>query len=101
MKAVEVIADAIWSTLAKQAYEGHPMTTNGYVAPEMNVIDGHFDIDAVAEAILRELTGRVDRFEVISEAGRLMVNYDVSVALDLQDDGRTLKVFMRKRQVKG
>jgi len=44
-------------------------------------------------------TEKVTRFEVISylsreEAGRLIVRYNVDIELSLQDDGRTLKVFM-------
>lgn len=41
----------------------------------------------------------ITRFEVISDAGRLIVRYDVEVSLSFQDDGRTLKVFMRDRAV--
>lgn len=43
----------------------------------------------------------VTRFEVIDHTlvadpvGRIVVKYDVKVELSLQDDGRTLKVFLR------
>jgi hypothetical protein len=39
----------------------------------------------------------VTRFEVIDQGGRALVRYGVSVALSYQDDGRTLKVFLRER----
>lgn len=42
----------------------------------------------------------VNRVEVIDEAGRSYVNWHSknSVHADLQDEGRTLKVFVSKRQ---
>lgn len=48
-------------------------------------------------------TSKVTSFEVIDHraaafeaglAGRAMVKYDVKIELSLQDDGKTLKVFM-------
>ena len=42
-------------------------------------------------------TGNVTRFEVIDEQGRAYVRYDVGVTLSYQDDGRTLKVFIKKK----
>lgn len=44
-------------------------------------------------------TDKVTRFEVIdftSEGvGRVLVRYGVNVEVDIQDDGRTMKVFLR------
>lgn len=41
----------------------------------------------------------VTRFEVIDHtsngAGRILVRYGVKVAVDFQDDGRTMKVFLQ------
>lgn len=42
-------------------------------------------------------TSKVTRFEVITEEGRVYVRYGVNVDLSLQDDGRTLKVFLNER----
>lgn len=42
-------------------------------------------------------TAKVTRFEVITEEGRVYVRYGVNVDLSLQDDGRTLKVFLNER----
>lgn len=47
---------------------------------------------------------KVDRFEVIDETGRAYVKGSiygspVKVELSVQDDGRTLKVFVEKREV--
>lgn len=39
-------------------------------------------------------TGKVTRFEVIDQTGRALTRYGVSVKVALQDDGRTLKVFL-------
>jgi hypothetical protein len=39
----------------------------------------------------------VTRIEVIDETGRSYVRYGVSVELSYQDEGRTLKVFVRSR----
>ncbi len=40
-------------------------------------------------------TGKVTRFEVIDKDGRSYVTYDVSsIRFSLQDDGRTIKVFI-------
>lgn len=47
-------------------------------------------------------TDSVTRFEVIDHtkngAGRVVVKYDVAVELSLQDDNRTLKVFLTDPQ---
>lgn len=40
-------------------------------------------------------TGKVTRFEVIDDEGRAYVKYGVVVELSLQDDSRTLKVFIK------
>lgn len=42
---------------------------------------------------------KVARFEVIDETGRAMVKYGVSVKLSYQDDGRTLKVFLKDKNL--
>jgi hypothetical protein len=42
-------------------------------------------------------TQRVTRFEVIDENGRAYVRYGVSVELSLQDNDRTLKIFVQAR----
>ncbi len=48
-------------------------------------------------------TGKVTRFEVINHtstgAGRDYIRYGVAVRLDLQDDGRTLKVFLTDSEI--
>ena len=51
------------------------------------------------EEILNELLPLVTRVEVIDEKGRSYVNSDKDniVTLILQDDGRTLKVFIDKQ----
>ncbi len=43
---------------------------------------------------LQELERKVTRFEVIDKDGRAYVRRNVKVELSLQDDGRTLKVFI-------
>ncbi len=46
---------------------------------------------------------KVTRFEVIehtsTSVGRAYVKYGVSVSLDIQDDGRTLKVFISDSEI--
>lgn len=43
-------------------------------------------------------TSQITRLEVIDDTGRAFVSWDLaSVELSYQDDGRTLKVFIRKR----
>ncbi len=39
----------------------------------------------------------VTRFEVIADGGRAITKYDQHVELSLQDEGRTLKVFLTDR----
>lgn len=41
-------------------------------------------------------TDKVTRFEVIDNTGRIIVLYCVKIMLSLQDDDRTLKVFVNK-----
>ena len=40
------------------------------------------------------------RFEVIDEEGRQYVRYDVDVEFSMQDDNKTLKIFVNKRKEK-
>ena len=40
---------------------------------------------------------KVTRVEVIDETGRKFVKWNVNVVADLQDDGRTLKLFISER----
>jgi hypothetical protein len=42
--------------------------------------------------------GAVTRFEVTDATGRAMVRYGVSVEVHVQDEGRTLKVFLTDRE---
>jgi hypothetical protein len=39
----------------------------------------------------------VTRFEVIDKVGRVYVKYDVEVVESIQDEGRTLKMFIKDR----
>ncbi len=39
-------------------------------------------------------TNKVTRFEVIDQSGRKLVRYDIKLDLSLQDNGKTLKVFL-------
>jgi|TARA_B110000495_G_C22818550_1_gene477809 hypothetical protein len=43
----------------------------------------------------------INRFEVIDETGRVIVRHGVSVELNYQDDGKTLKVFLQDIKLKG
>jgi hypothetical protein len=40
----------------------------------------------------------VTRFEVIDESGRAYITRNVTVDLSMQDDNRTLKVFVKGRE---
>ena len=42
-------------------------------------------------------TNKVTRLEVIDKNGRVLTYYDVSVKYQLQDDGRTLKIFVENK----
>lgn len=50
-------------------------------------------IEAARQEGLNAAMEKVTRFEVINK-GREMVKYDISLELSLQDEGRTLKVFL-------
>ena len=43
----------------------------------------------------------INRFELIDETGRVIVKYDVSVELNYQDDGKTLRVFLKDKKLRG
>jgi hypothetical protein len=45
-------------------------------------------------------TETVNRLEVISNQGRLLVLYDVELELSFQDDNRTLKIFLKPHEPK-
>jgi len=40
---------------------------------------------------------KVTRFEVIDDSGRVLVRYGIKIELHLQDDDRTLKVFLTSK----
>jgi hypothetical protein len=50
------------------------------------------DIDTINEAFKN-----VTRFEVIDDSGRALVRYGIKVELSLQDETRTLKVFLTSK----
>jgi|TARA_B110000977_G_scaffold23085_1_gene27766 hypothetical protein len=52
-----------------------------------------------ADRRIRDKT--INRFELIDETGRVVVKYDVSVELNYQDDGKTLKVFLKDKKLRG
>lgn len=45
-------------------------------------------------------TSKITRFEVIDENGRVYVRHGVSLEVYLQDDGKTLKVFINHNEIK-
>jgi len=47
---------------------------------------------------LSAMFDQVTRLEVIDEDGRVYVRYDLEVQVQLQDDERTLKIFVQKRK---
>lgn len=47
--------------------------------------------------IINESFKHVTRFEVIDESGRALVRYGVKVKLSLQDEIRTLKIFLTSK----
>ena len=49
----------------------------------------------------RKSEDRVTRLEVIDETGRVYVKYGVAVELSYQDEGKTLKVFVRSMGAEG
>jgi calcineurin-like phosphoesterase family protein len=44
---------------------------------------------------INESLKQVTRFEVIDDSGRALVRYGISTELSVQDEGRTLKVFLK------
>lgn len=44
-------------------------------------------------------TDKVTRFEVIDKTGRAYTKHGVQVELSIQDDGRTLKVFIYEPKI--
>jgi len=40
---------------------------------------------------------RVTRVEVIDDTGRVLVRYNQEVVLSIQDEGKTLKLFIEER----
>ena len=52
-----------------------------------------------ADRRIRDKT--INRFELIDETGRVVVKYGVSVELLYQDDGKTLKVFLKDKKLRG
>ena len=57
-------------------------------------------VNKVTEAVAIVEHPNLTRIEVIDETGRAYVRRGVSVTLSYQDDGRTLKVFVKERAKK-
>lgn len=55
----------------------------------------HASYRVARQRILEKAAGKVTRFEVIDDKGRSYSKWGVSVELSYQDDGRTLKAFVR------
>ena len=51
----------------------------------------------VADNTINNRYKDVTRFEVIDNVGRIYVKYDVEVVESIQDEGRTLKMFIKNR----
>jgi hypothetical protein len=45
-------------------------------------------------------TEKVTRFEVIDENGRVYTKWECTIELHYQDDGKTLKVFVKPNKTK-
>jgi hypothetical protein len=57
------------------------------------------ELDKESNKRVNEEISEVTRFEVISKnGGRDVVEYGVKVELSIQDDGRTLKIFLEDRK---
>ena len=64
---------------------------------EMMGMEGRFGFVAGYEKCQEDMadTSKVTRFEVIDENGRVYQKWNCNVELSYQDDGRTLKVFIK------
>ena len=55
----------------------------------------------VDQEVLNSITKDVTRFEVIDHTfrmrGRYVVEYGVSVEVSIQDDGKTMKIFLNEK----
>lgn len=60
-----------------------------------NTYERQIWIDAYTQCQEDNNTQRVTRVEVVDETGRVYSKWDCSVELSYQDDGRTLKVFVK------
>lgn len=61
-----------------------------------NGIDGYYDIFKKHTPIIQLPIDKTTRFEVIDGSGRRLVEYGVNIEISMQDDGRTMKVFLTK-----
>jgi hypothetical protein len=43
---------------------------------------------------------KINRLEVVGSAGRLLVKYNIKIETFLQDEGKTLKLFLTPRKTK-
>lgn len=46
---------------------------------------------------LKEIQKKITRFEVVDKNGRVYSEWDCKIILSLQDDGKTLKVFVNEK----
>lgn len=81
--------------LQKESYQrGYK---KAYDLPRFNPKEQRYMSPSEKAFVASKATDKVTRFEVIDEEGRQMVKYDVSVELSMQDDDRTLKVFLKAK----
>lgn len=94
-----------WPLPVRWPCEPRPVGADGEAQNHSEVYDAWRDPwpDDPSHNTMRE-PENVNRFEVVdcratvNGAGRAFVAYDVGVELAYQDDGRTLKVFLRDRE---
>lgn len=71
--------------------------TKKQVSPHTWVWVDQEDKKAHIDTVSTQLpTDKTTRFEVIDGSGRRLVEYGVNIEISMQDDGRTMKVFLTK-----
>lgn len=71
--------------------------TKKQVSPHTAVWVDQEDMNVSIDTVSTQLpTDKTTRFEVIDDTGRRLVEYGVNIEISMQDDGRTMKVFLTK-----
>ena len=66
--------------------------------PILYLIDDNYNIGTYPDNIAIKKFNKINRIEIIDKNGRFYISYNVDLEFSIQDDGKTLKIFVNDKQ---